>query len=107
MARDAATGGLEALVLRLLSEREMYGYEIVTELDNRSQSVFQMQEGALYPLLHRLEKERAVKAYEEKKEGRTRRYYRLTGRGRGRLAGEAETRQRCGEAVTAALCSTL
>jgi DNA-binding PadR family transcriptional regulator len=58
-------------------------------------------------LLHRLEKERAVKAYEEKKEGRTRRYYRLTGRGRGRLAGEAETRQRCGEAVTAALCSTL
>ena len=107
MAREATPGGLDLLVLHLLSEREMYGYEIVTELANRSNAVFQMKEGTLYPLLHRLEKEGAVTAYEEKKEGRTRRYYRLTRRGRGRLAGEAETRQRCGEAVTAALCSTL
>ena len=45
MAREATPGGLDLLVLHLLSEREMYGYEIVTELDKRSQSVFQMKEG--------------------------------------------------------------
>ena len=107
MAREATPGGLDLLVLHLLSEREMYGYEIVTELDKRSQSVFQMKEGTLYPLLHRLEKEGAVTAYEEKKEGRTRRYYRLTRRGRGRLKEQAETWKRYSEAVNAVLCSAV
>ena len=107
MAREATPGGLDLLVLHLLSEREMYGYEIVTELASRSNAVFQMKEGTLYPLLHRLEKEGAVTAYEEKKEGRTRRYYRLTRRGRGRLKEQAETRRRYSEAVNAALRSGL
>ncbi len=107
MAREATPGGLDLLVLHLLSEREMYGYEIVTELDKRSQSVFQMKEGTLYPLLHRLEKEGAVTAYEEKKEGRTRRYYRLTRRGRGRLIEQAENWRRYSEAVNAVLCTAL
>ena len=105
MAREATPGGLDLLVLHLLSEREMYGYEIVTELAKRSQSVFQMKEGTLYPLLHRLEKEGAVSAYEEKKEGRTRRYYRLTRRGRGRLEEQAETWRRYSAAVNAVLIS--
>ena len=60
MAREATPGGLDLLVLHLLSEREMYGYEIVTELASRSNAVFQMKEGTLYPLLHRLEKDGAV-----------------------------------------------
>ena len=72
MAREATPGGLDLLILQLLSEREMYGYEMVTELEKRSRAVFRMKEGTLYPLLHRLEKEGAVSAYEEKKEGRTR-----------------------------------
>ena len=105
MAREATPGGLDLLVLHLLSEREMYGYEIVTELASRSNAVFQMKEGTLYPLLHRLEKEGAVTAYEEKKEGRTRRYYRLTRRGRGRLAEQEEEWQAYSAAVNAVLCS--
>ena len=104
MAREATPGGLDLLVLHLLSEGEMYGYEIVTELDKRSQSVFQMKEGTLYPLLHRLEKEGAVSAWEEKKEGRTRRYYRLTRKGRGRLEEQKETWTRHARAVNAVLC---
>ena len=105
MAREATPGGLDLLVLHLLGEREMYGYEIVTELAKRSQTVFQMKEGTLYPLLHRLEKEGAVTAYEEKKEGRTRRYYRLTRKGRGRLTEQEETWRRYSEAVNAVLCT--
>ena len=72
MAREPNPGGMDLLILQLLSEREMYGYEMVTELARRSETVFQMKEGTLYPLLHRLEKEGAVAAYEVKKEGRTR-----------------------------------
>ena len=105
MAREATPGGLDLLVLHLLSEREMYGYEIVTELDKRSQSVFQMKEGTLYPLLHRLEKEGAVAAYEGKKEGRKRRYYRITTKGRGRLAEQKESWRRYARAVNAVLCT--
>ena len=86
MAREATPGGLDLLVLHLLSEREMYGYEIVTELANRSNAV-------------------AVTAYEEKKEGRTRRYYRLTRRGRGRLRQQEEEWQSYAAAVNAVLCS--
>ena len=81
MAREQEPGGMDLLILHLLAERDMYGYEMVTELAGRSNEVFQLKEGTLYPLLHRLEKEGSVSAYEEKKEGRVRRYYRLTRKG--------------------------
>ena len=63
MAREQEPGGMDLLILHLLSERDMYGYEMVIELANRSSEVFQMKEGTLYPLLHRLEKEGSVSAY--------------------------------------------
>jgi len=103
MAREQSPGSLELLILHLLGERDMYGYEMVTELARRSQAVFQLKEGTLYPLLHRLEKEGAVSAYEEKKEGRVRRYYRLTRRGRGRLAEETQAWARFSGAVNGVL----
>ena len=105
MAREATPGGLDLLILQLLSEREMYGYEMVTELEKRSRAVFRMKEGTLYPLLHRLEKEGAVTAYEEKAEGRTRRYYRITRKGRGRLMQQKEEWQEYAAAVNAVLCA--
>ncbi|MBO6011104.1 MAG: helix-turn-helix transcriptional regulator, partial [Oscillospiraceae bacterium] len=86
MAREREPGGLDLLILSLLSEREMYGYEIVTELARRSDETFLLREGTLYPLLHRLEKEGAVAAREDKAAGRPRRYYRLTKKGGEKLA---------------------
>ena len=85
MAREQEPGGLDMLVLRLLSEREMYGFEIIAELSKRSQEVFQLKEGTLYPLLRRLENEGAVTSRAEKADGRIRRYYRITKKGGGRL----------------------
>ena len=105
MAREQNPGGIDLLILQLLSEKEMYGYEMVTELARRSQSVFQLKEGTLYPLLHRLEKEGAVTAYEEKAEGRTRRYYRITRKGRGRLQQQKEEWREYAAAVNAVLCA--
>mgnify|MGYP002508237870 CR=1 FL=1 len=70
------------LVLALLKGREMYGYQIIEELDKRSEHVFQMKEGTLYPVLHGLEKDRLVTAREAVTEkGRTRRYYAVTEKG--------------------------
>ena len=106
MAREREPGSLDLLILHLLGEKDMYGYEMVTELAERSQAVFQLKEGTLYPLLHRLEKEGAVSAYEEIAEGRKRRYYRITRRGRGLLREREEAWQRYAGAVNAVLCST-
>ena len=106
MAREQEPGGMDMLILHLLAERDMYGYEMVTELASRSNEVFQLKEGTLYPLLHRLEKEGSVSAYEEKKEGRVRRYYRLTRKGGEKLRERTEAWERYAGAVNAVLCGT-
>ena len=97
---------MDLLILHLLAERDMYGYEMVTELAGRSNEVFQLKEGTLYPLLHRLEKEGSVSAYEEKKEGRVRRYYRLTRKGGEKLRERTEAWETYSGAVNAVLCGT-
>ncbi len=97
---------MDMLILHLLAERDMYGYEMVTELARRSSDVFQLKEGTLYPLLHRLEKEGSVSAYEEKKDGRVRRYYRLTRKGGEKLRERTEAWEKYAGAVNAVLCTT-
>lgn len=70
------------LVLALLKNREMYGYEIIEELERRSNQVFKLKEGTLYPILHGLEKDKLVTARQaEAPSGRLRRYYRITKEG--------------------------
>jgi PadR family transcriptional regulator PadR len=105
MAREREPGGLDLLILSLLGEREMYGYEIVTELAKRSDETFMLREGTLYPLLHRLEKEGAVAAREDKAAGRPRRYYRLTKKGGEKLAEREAEWARYSSAVNAVLSS--
>ena len=106
MAREQEPGGMDLLILHLLAERDMYGYEMVTELASRSNEVFRLKEGTLYPLLHRLEKEGSVSAYEEKKDGRVRRYYRLTRKGGEKLRERTEAWETYSGAVNAVLCRT-
>lgn len=103
MAREREPGGLDLLILSLLSEREMYGYEIVTELARRSDETFMLREGTLYPLLHKLEKEGAVAAREDKAAGRPRRYYRLTKKGGEKLSAREAEWARYSSAVNAVL----
>lgn len=94
----------QLLILSLLAGRDMYGYEMILELARRSQNVFEMKEGTLYPVLHALEKARYVEAYEqEAPTGRTRKYYRLTRAGRGCLTEEKASWERYAGAVNAVL----
>ncbi len=75
-------GSSNLLVLHLLKTRDMYGYEIIRELEEKSENVFQYKEGTLYPVLHRFEKEGWVKSYKSKGDtGRERKYYRITEKG--------------------------
>ena len=70
------------LLLKLLEEEDMYGYQMIRKLEERSNKVFSLKEGTLYPILHGLEEEEAVESYEKCAEtGRMRKYYRLTKKG--------------------------
>lgn len=105
MAREQEPGGMELLILHLLRYRDRYGYEIISELSLRSENVFQLKEGTLYPLLHRLEKNQLVETYETKYENRVRRYYHLTKRGLQCLETKTEEWNVYAKAVNAVLCT--
>ena len=80
------SGSNALLVLSLLRDGDKYGYEMVQELKRRSNNVFAMKEGTLYPLLHALEKAGEVKSYyRTANTGRERRYYHMTQKGEQRF----------------------
>jgi len=79
------------VVLQILSRGEMYGYELAGAIEKRSEEILTLGKGTLYPLLYNLEARRLVRArYETTKNGRKRRYYSITGKGKEYLAGQTE-----------------
>ena len=75
--------GTSMLLLKLLEEKDMYGYEMIRELEKRSNQVFALKEGTLYPILHSLEEQEAVESYEKvAQSGRRRKYYHMTAKGK-------------------------
>lgn len=82
-------GSSMLLLLSLLNEKDMYGYEIIKELELRSDKTFELKEGTLYPVLHKLENKGYVKSYIEKGDtGRKRKYYQITRNGKKQLVEE-------------------
>lgn len=81
--RQLKKGALEILVLRLLQEEEKYGYQLLSELRDRSGGMFAMKEGTLYPILYRLEDDGLVMSRWREPKGKeiSRKYYALTGQG--------------------------
>ena len=75
-------GSLAMLILRLLEEKDMYGYEMIETLRGKSNNVFELKAGSLYPLLHSLEEKNFVTSYEDDSSGKTRKYYHLSGEGK-------------------------
>lgn len=89
--KSLISGGTHLLLLTLLSERDMYGYEIIGELEKRSDKIFQFKEGTLYPILHKLENNGYLKSYKAKGDaGRERKYYNITRKGKKQLLEEKE-----------------
>lgn len=77
----------ESLLLYLVGQQPMYGYQIIRELERRSEGYFKLKEGTLYPALHRLEKAGLIDGkWQTLSSGRQRRYYYITAKGRRGLA---------------------
>ena len=92
------------LVMGLLGNGDMYGYQMIVELERRSDGTFSMKEGTLYPVLHGMEKDGLVDAYEQAAPtGRMRKYYRLTRKGKEALKTEMQEWRQYAAAVDAVL----
>lgn len=80
---DMRTGSTTVMILRLLADESMYGYQMVKELQARSDGYFELEQGTLYPALHRLEKDGLIRSeWQVVAEGPSRKYYHLTEPGR-------------------------
>ena len=74
------------VVLEILSRGQMYGYQLSEAIDNRSEHVLTLGKGTLYPLLYNLEAKKLIKGkWQNSENGRKRRYYSITGRGKEEL----------------------
>ena len=106
-AQQMKKGALDMLVLKLLEHEEKYGYQLIGELCERSGGTVSLKEGTLYPVLHSLERDGLVEAYQqEAPTGRVRKYYHLTRRGEAALKKEAEAWKAYSGAVNAVLRSS-
>lgn len=80
--QDLMKGNIDTLLLSLISQQPMYGYQIMQDLEGKSQGYFKFKEGTLYPALHRLEKAGLLQAkWQVLNSGRQRRYYFITEKG--------------------------
>ena len=99
-SKELLKGAADTLVLSSFRDGEKYGYQVVKELELRSEGFFCLKEGTLYPALHKLENEGLVESYEGVEKGRQRRYYRITNTGRGTLAKDRAEWRELSKAVT-------
>lgn len=97
--KSLVSGSMTMLILRLLSEKDMYGYEMIDTLRQKSQNVFELKAGTLYPLLHSLEEKGLLVVYEQEVGGKTRKYYSLTNQGGKLLEKKTEEWKKYSEAV--------
>ena len=86
LERELMRGAGPVAVMHLLADQEMYGYQLVEALTNKSGGILKLGQSTLYPMLYNLEAKGIVNSREKKGEnGRTRRYYRLTAKGKKKL----------------------
>lgn len=103
VSKNLVSGSVTMLLLKLLSEQDMYGYEMISVLRERSENVFELKAGTLYPLLHSLEEKNLLESYEQEALGKVRKYYSITKAGR-KLLQEKETEwKEYSQAVTGVL----
>lgn len=82
VSKNLVSGNTSMLLLKLLSEKDMYGYEMIDTLSKRSNNVFELKVGTLYPLLHSLVQKGYLTGYEQQANGKLRKYYRITESGK-------------------------
>jgi transcriptional regulator len=97
-------GSLDLLVLRALKVKSMHGYGIARHLHAASESFLQVEEGSLYPALHRLERRGWIASkWGVSESNRRAKYYRLTAQGRKQLEKETASWSKMAEAINRVL----
>jgi transcriptional regulator len=97
---DLLQGTLDLLILKTIAPEPMHGWAIAKRIQQISVEVLQVQQGSLYPALHRLEQQGWIKAkWAESETGRQARFYSLTAPGRKQLAAEAANWNRLSAAI--------
>lgn len=102
--KSLLSGSTTMLLLKLLSEKDMYGYEMIETLSKRSENVFSLKAGTLYPLLHGLEDKGFLTCYEREAMGKIRKYYSITRQGRKELKDREASWKEYSNAVAQVLC---
>lgn len=87
---DLLRGNLDLMVLSILAEGKLYGYLLQQKLREATQDRIGLTAGTLYPLLHRLEDDRLIKAHWDDETGRRRKWYVLTAKGESTLVQRAQ-----------------
>lgn len=104
MYKALVTRSTGMLLLKLIENQDMYGYQMIEELARRSEDTFALKAGTLYPLLHDLEKAGLITAYERTADtGRVRKYYSITKAGRAELSAKTEEWRQFSHAVNKVL----
>lgn len=81
--KELLKGSTETLILSLIKDNSMYGYQIIKELEIKSSGVFMLKEGTLYPILHGLEEKGVIESlWSEGENKRKRKYYKITEKGK-------------------------
>ncbi len=91
MDKELMKGSIDILLLSQIARKDMYGFEIVKELQLKSNNLYKMSEGTLYPALQRLELKKDLTSYwGDAETGGRRKYYRITDSGKKKLTKKME-----------------
>ena len=88
--KELLKGSTNMLVLSLLENENMYGYQMIKKLSIKSKNIFELQEGTLYPILHNLESKNFISSYWDESSGKKRKYYSITEEGQKHLQTKKE-----------------
>ena len=90
ISKELLKGSTKMLILEMVKDENMYGYQMIKKLKEKSNNVFEFKEGTLYPILHSLEEEGLISSYWDDTTGKKRKYYAITEKGKKQLKEKKE-----------------
>lgn len=97
--RELLKGSTDLLVLSVIKNENMYGYQMIKEIKAKSDDLFEFQEGTLYPILHKLEEKKYISSYWNEVSGKKRKYYAITNDGKKHYEAKKEEWKKFSESV--------
>lgn len=85
ISKELIKGSTTMLILELLEHENMYGYQMIKKLCEKSENIFELKEGTLYPILHSLEENNLITSYWDNSTAKRRKYYAITEKGKKQL----------------------